>query len=201
MSDILYYLWRMLPAALLALGIYAAARPWRLRRLRGRGLATTAWHEGALALFLALLVGLLWLTVLPEFRWEGGRLMFRYAGLGGINLRPFIIFYQSRILAQQGNSTYFLINFWGNIAMFLPVGFFPALLWRRGRWWKTMLTGAGLSLAIELCQIPTARGTDIDDLWLNTLGALLGYSLAWLVGKLRPQFTQRCRVREVSPWT
>ena len=201
MREILHYLWRMLPAALLALGFYLAARPLRLRRLQSKHLATTTAHETALALFFVLLAGLLWLTVLPEILWEDGRLVLRPEGLGGFNLRPFIIFYHSRILARQGNTTYFLINFWGNIAMFLPVGFFPAILWRKGRWWKAMLSGAGLSLAIELCQLPMARGTDIDDLWLNTLGALLGYGLAWLVQKLWPALVQQCKVREVSPWT
>ena len=197
----MHYLWRMAPAALLALAVYLAARPLRLKRLRGKGLATTPWHEGALALFLVFLAGLLWLTVLPEILWRDGHIVLRPEGLGGFNLRPFIIFYQSRILARQGNRTYFLINFWGNIGMFLPMGFFPAIIWRKGRWWKAMLSGAGLSLAIELCQLPMMRGTDIDDLWLNTLGALLGYGLAWLVGKLWPALTEKCKVREVSPWT
>lgn len=201
MSQILNYLCRMVPAALLGLGAYALARPLRLKRLQGKDLATTAGHETALALFLMFLSGLLWLTVLPEFSWAEGRFLPRPGGLGGVNLRPFVIFKQSRILARRGNPTYFLINFWGNIVMFLPIGFFPALLWRRVRWWKALLAGAGLSLTIELCQLPIHRGTDIDDLWLNTLGALAGYGAAWAAGKLWPQWTQRCKVREVSPWT
>lgn len=201
MREILHYLARMLPAALLALGVYGLTRPPRFKRLRARGLTTTAWHEGGLALFLVLAGWLLWLTVFPEFRWEDGHLALRYVGLGGVNLRPLVIFYHARILARQGNSTYFLINFWGNIAMFLPIGFFPALLWRRGRWWKALLTGAGLSLAIELCQLPTARGTDIDDLWLNTLGAVLGYALAWLVQRAWPGAAERCKVQEAPSWT
>ncbi len=201
MSQILHYLCRMVPAALLGLGVYVLARPLRLRCLQGRSLVTTAGHELALALFLMFLAGLLWLTVLPEFSWEEGRFLLHRDGLGGINLRPFVIFKQSRILAQRGNPTYFLINFWGNIVMFLPIGFFPALLWRRFRWWKSLAAGAGLSLTIELCQLPIDRGTDIDDLWLNTLGALLGYGVAYLVQRLWPKWTEQCKVREVSPWT
>lgn len=201
MRDILHYFWRMLPAAALGLVAYLTVRPLRLRRLQGKRLVTNTWHETALALFLMFLAGLLWLTVVPGFTWEAGRLVWKQRGLDGFNLRPFVIFEQSRILAQQGNSTYFLINFWGNIVMFLPIGFFPALLWRRDRWWKALLGGGGLSLAIELCQLPMARGTDIDDLWLNTLGAMLGYALARLTQALWPALTQRCNVQEVSPWT
>ena len=40
-----------------------------------------------------------------------------------------------------------------------------------------MLSGFLISLAIELAQYPLERGTDIDDLWLNTLGALLGWAV------------------------
>ncbi len=201
MRQTIDYLIRMVPAALVGLGGCLAAFPLRARRLRRRGLATTAGHEVALALLVMLTAGLLWLTVLPELRWEDGRLLVRQMGVNGVNLRPFVIFHQSRVLAQRGNSAYFLINFWGNIALFMPLGFFPALLWRRGRWWKALLTGAGLSLAIELCQLPTARGTDIDDLWLNTLGAVLGYLLAWLVQRAWPGLGEQCKVREVSSWT
>ena len=32
-----------------------------------------------------------------------------------------------------------------------------------------------MSLCIELLQLPQARGTDIDDLWLNVIGAFIGY--------------------------
>ncbi len=201
MREIVRYLLRMAPAALVALGAYFAVKPLRLKRLQGKHLATTAAHEIALAALFMFTAGLLWLTVLPGMAWQDGRLVFFFEGVGGINLRPFLIFEQSRILASQGKGSYFLINFWGNIAMFLPIGFLPALLWRRPRWWKALAAGAGLSLCIELCQIPIDRGTDIDDLWLNTLGALAGYALAWLLGRLWPEWAEKCKLREVSSWT
>ena len=40
----------------------------------------------------------------------------------------------------------------GNIIMFVPVGFFPALLWRRARWWKSLLAGFCSSCTIEFTQ-------------------------------------------------
>ena len=40
-----------------------------------------------------------------------------------------------------------------------------------------------MSLCIELLQLPQARGTDIDDLWLNMLGALIGYLIYILLSK------------------
>lgn len=201
MEKILHYLLRMIPAAALGLGLYGLSRPFRMRRLRWRSLRTNPRHELALCLFLMFLTGLLWLTVLPRISWADGRLMFSLEGFGEINLKPFLIFEQSRILAQRGTEGYFLINFWGNILMFVPIGFCPALLWRRGRWWKAMASGLCLSLTIEFCQIFISRGTDIDDLWLNTLGAALGYGVYALLRRLWPERTERYKVREVSPWT
>lgn len=199
MRNILAYLIRMVPAALLALGVYGLSWPFRRRRLRRLGLTTTALHEGGLVVFMMFLAGLLWLTVLPKITWAEGRLLFQEEGLGEINLKPFVIFRQSRILAQQGVKSYFLINFWGNILMFVPIGLLPPLLWRRGRWWKGILSGFLLSMTIELCQIPISRGTDIDDLWLNTLGAAVGYVLYALTRRGFPGFVQRCQVQGGKP--
>ncbi len=199
MRNILTYLVRMVPAAVLALAVYGLAWPVRRRRLARLGLSTTALHEGGLVVFMMFLAGLLWLTVLPKITWAEGRLIFQEEGIGGINLKPFVIFHQSRILASQGVKSYFLINFWGNILMFVPIGLFPALLWRKGRWWKSILFGFALSLTIELCQIPISRGTDIDDLWLNTLGAAVGYGLCALTRRAFPEFVQKCQVQGGKP--
>lgn len=197
MNDILNYLNRMIPAAIAGLTLYLLSRPWRLRRLRARGEGTSPVHEGGLVLFFMLIAGLLWLTVLPRILWLDGRLVFQEEGVGGVNLKLFTIFWQSRILVEQGHTNYFLINFWGNIVMFLPIGLFPALFWRRVRWWQVTLAGFCLSLTIELLQIPIHRGTDIDDLWLNTLGALLGWLIAWCLSRLGPKFSEGCKVRRL----
>ncbi len=199
MSNVLAYLVRMIPAAILALAVYGLAWPVRRRRLFRLGMTTTPLHEGGLVVFMMFLAGLLWLTVFPKITWAEGRLIFQEEGIGGVNLKPFVIFRQSRILARQGVKSYFLINFWGNILMFVPIGFFPALLWREGRWWKSVLFGFLLSMTIELCQIPISRGTDIDDLWLNTLGAAAGYALYALTRRGFEGFVERCKAQGGKP--
>ena len=45
------------------------------------------------------------------------------------------------------------------------------------------------SLCIELLQLPQARGTDIDDLWLNVIGAVVGFWIYTIL--LRNQIFQR----------
>jgi len=69
--------------------------------------------------------------------------------------------------------------------MTVPLGIFLAALWPTMRSWKRIaLAGFCFSLAIELSQLFTNRGTNIDDLIANTLGAVLGYVLFMTVDKL-----------------
>ncbi|WP_195574975.1 VanZ family protein [Paenibacillus sp. 1001270B_150601_E10] len=81
-----------------------------------------------------------------------------------INLIPF---------ASEGITTYVL-----NILLFMPLGFLLPTIWPQFRTIKkTVCTGFLFSLAIELGQLLNHRITDIDDLLMNTLGAILGYLL------------------------
>lgn len=74
-----------------------------------------------------------------------------------------------------------------NVVLFLPLGFFLTLLWKRFRsGGKCALFGFGFSLAIEILQMFTFRATDVDDLMTNTLGTLLGWLLGWVIIHLRP---------------
>lgn len=74
-----------------------------------------------------------------------------------------------------------------NVAMFVPLGFFLPLLWKKYRRLKnTLLFGVGATVFIELAQLFTYRATDINDVITNTAGALLGYLLFLLAHKLRP---------------
>lgn len=70
-----------------------------------------------------------------------------------------------------------LINLLGNVAMFVPLGFFLPCLWPRQRKLRWLLpTSILLITAVELCQLFTLRGIcDIDDIILNVPGILLGF--------------------------
>jgi glycopeptide antibiotics resistance protein len=81
--------------------------------------------------------------------------------------------------AERGISIHLLIDFAGNIVVFVPLGVALALALRHRPLGRRILLatlgGAGLSLAIELIQttIPS-RVTALDDWLLNTLGVFLG---------------------------
>lgn len=80
-----------------------------------------------------------------------------------INLIPF---------SQEINIKGYVLN----IVLFMPFGFLVPMIWDNKR--KTtsvMLSGFAFSLLIEASQILSARGTDVDDLILNTIGTAFGF--------------------------
>lgn len=70
-----------------------------------------------------------------------------------------------------------------NIAMFIPFGILLPLAFPRfQRWYQMLAAGVGASLLVETLQFLTGRGqADVDDLFCNTLGAMLGYCLCLIV--------------------
>ena len=103
---------------------------------------------------------------------------------GGFNFVPF------RSIAEQvgfifdgvdvaRNSIYLI----GNLIGFAPLGFFLPVLFARQRRFAIFIVTVVVALAcLELAQLLTMRGSfDIDDIILNTAGALLGF---WVTRKL-----------------
>jgi glycopeptide antibiotics resistance protein len=90
----------------------------------------------------------------------------------------------SIIADWRGGGRGFAVNFVGNLVAFMPIGLIPSLA-RPGRTtvWHVALFGFLLSAGIEVSQyISGRRVADVDDLILNTVGGLLGYS-SWVVGQ------------------
>lgn len=190
MEQILRYLLDMLPFMLGALPSIVVFRLLRVAALKRRHVRTTWQHEVFLSLFLIFLIGLASLTIAPKGGFVAGGL-----DLARINLIPLQVFFDTyQEVFEHGRPNYFLINFLGNIAMFMPVGFFIPLLWRKGSLRKVLLIACLCSLLIETCQLPQTRGSDVDDLWLNTLGAGCGYAVYLLAGKIMPRFIANCKV-------
>lgn len=92
---------------------------------------------------------------------------------GTVNLVPFRTLGDGYILA-------------GNLIMFLPFGFFPALLWRGCTWKRALAAGLCVTGFIECWQLLVGRAFDIDDLWLNTLGAFCGFWSWCLLDRAAP---------------
>ena len=96
----------------------------------------------------------------------------------GISLVPF----KDLFMNISRKNWYFVLQMLVNIFMFVPFGVFLYIGGINTR--KTCLFGFLLSLGIEVFEYVTGRGIfDIDDLILNTLGALIGYLVARVILK------------------
>jgi len=179
MSRIIEYILNMLPYMLIALPIIAIFRVISVSAFKKKGIKTTLWHELGIILFTIFLVGLASQTIIPKIEFGVSGLNIVNHNLESkINLIPGQVFIDTwRECVVNGYWNYFIINFSGNICMFIPIGFCIPVLWNGMSLKKTTLIGLGISLFIELCQIPQARGSDVDDLWLNTFGVIIGYAL------------------------
>lgn len=140
-------------------------------------------HEIFVGLFLWYLFMMLYLTI-PFSNLYYSIIDGRIAVRGSVNLIPFANI--SRMLHVGGGDA--AINILGNIVMFLPLGLFLPLLWKRFDSFKeTVLCGAVLSLAIEIIQSFSFRSADIDDVILNTAGVIVGFILYRLLIKIWPK--------------
>jgi glycopeptide antibiotics resistance protein len=107
-----------------------------------------------------------------------------------VNTRPFGSILPALRLGPESFSYRQMI---GNIVAFVPLGVLLPLVLARPRWSAAIVlaSAVALSVAIELGQLAVSlhlgygyRAADIDDVILNTLGAMLGYGafaiVSWL---------------------
>ena len=171
-----------LAALAAALGGLAAVLCYKLRK------RPVSWGK---AIAFALLCG--WLTAMLG-------LTLRRMGIGGIGTGG-CNFHLFRAFREAWNQ--FSLQIWLNpllnTAMFMPFGALLPLLWRPfRRWYAALAAGLGLSLAVEIVQYAAALGlADVDDLFCNALGTMLGWCLCRMVLYLidkKPAFAGACAV-------
>ncbi len=124
---------------------------------------------------LAMYLGQLFYTLLmPTFFFR--RFIF---SLDRVNFVPFRVL--SEWLAHP-------LNFFGNVLLFMPIGFFEVLLHpaatRKKQLLLSAVSAAVLSLFVEIFQCFTARVSDVDDIILNTIGGVSGALLCMFQQKI-----------------
>lgn len=86
-----------------------------------------------------------------------------------------------------------------NILLFIPLGFMLPCIWKKYEMlWITALSGITFSLIIELSQLFNRRITDIDDLLMNTLGALIGWVIYRLLQEHLAKFQDKVSVQSTN---
>jgi glycopeptide antibiotics resistance protein len=168
--------------------------PCRRMRLKDKGLHSGFLREIGLLLFVMTVFSILSVTLRPPMGWG--------TPLSGDRMKPNLVLFKMfriyRVYLRWGDLLYIIINFLGNMLVFLPLGFLPALLFRKASWWRSALIGCGISVFVECGQYFLLRQSDIDDVILNTVGALMGYWVYLLVGCLLPGFVAKFRCTERS---
>lgn len=170
---------RQLPAVLVGTAAFLLLRflLCRAGRLAQRSLP----HEIGLALFALYLAAVLSLTFLP----------FRFAPDPGAYAFDSTLLEIARGTYIAGNWVWAMML--GNVLMLVPFGFLAPLLWEKLRHLRVLPVGLGFILAVELLQPLTGRSFDIDDIFLNFLGVLVGALIAIPVQILLPKQTKALR--------
>ena len=171
MDKIIYFITSMIPYSLLFSPIYIIIRIIYLKNKE-----INLKREIVLFIFALFLIALASQTIIPKIEIDGG---IKIVSSGGhkTNLIPLKVIketYYEVFINKHIN--YFTINFLGNIIMFIPIGFLIKYLWNVEDK-KVILIGSSISLFIELSQLFLQRGTDIDDIILNTIGTFIGIKL------------------------
>ena len=91
-----------------------------------------------------------------------------------------IITYFSRLYEHTINTDIVIKNLLGNLLLFAPIGFFVPVLFdnKINRFYKFLLLILIITIFVEIIQFITFMGSsDIDDIILNTIGAIIIYMI------------------------
>jgi len=145
---------------LCAAGIWLVARCLR----EGRGPRRSDLPGLPAVIYLAAVVEIIGLRIgLQPFRW--------------LSRTPNLVPLRTTLDAWRHGPGALTYHVCGNLLWFVPLGI---ILARRGkyRWYHALLIGAGLSVTLELLQWLLGTGMPgIDDVLINALGTLMGYSI------------------------
>lgn len=83
-------------------------------------------------------------------------------------------------------------NLFGNVLIFVPFGFFMPMASKYRSFFSTLFWSFGLSLCVETFQLLTKVGSfDVDDLFLNTLGGVLGHIIFVICAAVRRSYDRK----------
>jgi len=140
-------------------------------------------------LFIVYVSAVVSLTIIPSERFSLNNT------IPLTNYIPVVNTYKRYVLVTWFENHHGIKNFWqnfiGNIVLFIPLGIFLALLFKK-KLLGIMAIAFLSSFLIESLQFGSRyfgyyRHIDIDDVLLNTSGAVLGYALLPLYNQIHPR--------------
>ena len=135
MTGLMQYVSRILIISLPAVVVFLCFMPYRMMALKAMNMHSGWQCEIGLILFVVSIFGILALILWPTYIWEDSPgiwgniliLIERPAWKSSLSVVPFSVFkgYFEDLLKSPVYFFVTLINFFGNLAMFIPIGFFP----------------------------------------------------------------------------
>ena len=112
------------------------------------------------------------------------------------NFIPFSSYIQILQVRWLGWGEYIAGGIIGNVLLFVPVGMIAANLTKsKHPYLLSGMIGFVVSLAIEITQLTTARGSfETDDIINNTWGSVIGCSIAFVLIRKRKSLTDNLRI-------
>lgn len=150
---------------------------------------TTKRQKMGWVIFIIYLIFLAYFLFFSDYFGRGGHIREEYA----YNLVPFKEIRRFIVYRHVVGLWSFLLNIVGNIAGFMPFGFFLPVISRRSRrFFNTVLLSFLFSLCIETTQLIFKVGSfDVDDMILNALGGMFGYILYKIIQHIRVRRIRR----------
>ena len=198
MTAVILYFVQVLIVAIPAVLVYLSFTPYRMKALSAMNLRTSLKREVGLVLFVIAIFGILALTLWPTYVWENSPgiwgdlriLIERPTWKSNLSLVPFTVYANYAKVLCESPVFFFvtLINLLGNLAIFVSIGLFPAMLFRNATWKRSFIIGLGMSMFIEASQYFLMRNVAVDDIILNTAGAICGYLIYRFIRYRWPDF-------------
>ena len=185
MRLILTYLSNMLTYIIVALPIYLICRLIFIKKTKKQ---VKVFNEILLTIFILYIIGLASQTIVPYWNMgiysDTGKFYFNIRltnSISEINLIPFKTLYEYLFVNNTSVSDWSsvsILNIFANTLLFLPLGLLTPLLWEKyDSFYKILTLGLISTCLIEFIQIFIGRSTDIDDVILNTIGIIIGYTI------------------------
>ena len=185
MGLILTYLSNMLIYIVVALPIYLICRLIFIKKTKKQ---VKVFNEILLTIFILYIIGLASQTIIPYWNMgiysDTGKFYFNIRltnSISEINLIPFKTLYEYLFVnntSVSGWSSVSILNIFANTLLFLPLGLLTPLIWEKyDSFYKILTLGLISTCLIEFIQIFIGRSTDIDDVILNTIGVIIGYTI------------------------